>query len=67
MTWELYLDGQQVNLDSFGTFDADLPQAGVPGHDPNQEVITKLRSWDVLLEQPTPGAHTLRSVLIHYY
>lgn len=63
MTWELYLDGQQVDLNAFGTFDADLPQTGLPGHDANEEVITKLRSWDVVLEQPTPGAHTLRSVL----
>ena len=23
-TWELYLDGQQVDLDAFGTYDADL-------------------------------------------
>lgn len=62
-TWELYLDDQQVDLDAFGTFDADLPQTGLPGHDVNEEVITKLRSWDVVLEKPTPGAHTLRSVL----
>ena len=63
MTWELYLDGQQVDLNAFGTYDADLPQKGLPGHDPNEEVITKLRSWDVVLGNPTAGAHTLRSVL----
>jgi hypothetical protein len=63
MAWELYLDGQQVDLNVFGTFDADLPQTGLPGHDPNEEVITKLRSWDVVVENPTAGAHTLRSVL----
>jgi hypothetical protein len=63
MTWELYLDGRQVDLNAFGTFDADLPQTGLPGHDPNEEVITKLRSWDVVVENPTAGAHTLRSVL----
>jgi len=63
MTWELYLDGQQVDLNAFGTYDADLPQTGLPGHDPNEEVITKLRSWDVVVENPTAGAHTLRSVL----
>jgi len=61
--WELYLDGQAIDLNAFGTFDADLPQTGVPGHDPNEEVITKLRSWDVLLTNLKPGAHTLRSVL----
>lgn len=61
--WELYLDGQAIDLNAFGTFDADLPQTGVPGHDPNEEVITKLRSWDVLLTNLKPGVHTLRSVL----
>ena len=63
MTWELYLDDQQVDLAAFGTLDADLPQTGLPGHDPDEEVITKLRSWDVVLGSPTAGAHTLRSVL----
>ncbi len=63
MTWELYLDGQQVDLDAFGTYDADMPQTGLPGRDPGEEVITKLRSWDVVLVNPTAGAHTLRSVL----
>jgi hypothetical protein len=63
MTWELYLDGQQVDLNAFGTYDADMPQTGLPGHDPNEEVITKLRSWDVVLGSATAGAHTLRSVL----
>jgi hypothetical protein len=63
MAWELYLDGQQVDLEAFGTYDADLPQTGLPGHDADEEVITKLRSWDVVLVNPTLGAHTLRSVL----
>jgi hypothetical protein len=49
-------------LNTFGTFDADLPQTGMPGHDPNEEVITKLRSWDVLLTNLKPGTHVLRSV-----
>jgi hypothetical protein len=31
--------------------------------DPDEEVITKLRSWDVLLRNPAPGLHVLRSVL----
>jgi len=63
MTWELYLDGRQVDLPAFGTFDADLPQKGLPGHAADEEVITKLRSWDVVLVNPTAGAHILRSVL----
>jgi enterochelin esterase-like enzyme len=47
-TWELYLDGLPVNLPAFGTFDQ------------SQDVATILRSWDVLLENPLPGVHTLR-------
>jgi hypothetical protein len=55
MTWELYLDGQQVDLDAFGTFDADLPQTGLPGHETNEEVIT--RSVVHLSQQVNDGFH----------
>ena len=41
----------------------DLPQKGLPGQDPNKEVITKLRTWDVLLSNFSLREHTLRSVL----
>lgn len=64
MSWELYLDGQQVDLGAFGTYDDDLPQTGLPGHAAGEEVITKLRSYDVVLVNPTLGAHTLRSVMV---
>jgi hypothetical protein len=63
LTWELYLDGNQVDLDSFGYFDQDLPWTGVPGRNPDEEVIVKLRSWDVAVRNPAQGEHTLRSVL----
>jgi len=63
-TWALYLDGQQVDLDAFGTEEGDLPLSpGQPGYDPNKEVIAKLRGWNVVLVNPTAGAHTLRSVM----
>ena len=52
--WELYVDGRRVDLAAFGTFDADL-------EDPP---LTKLRGWDVRLEKPAAGPHTLRAVLI---
>jgi hypothetical protein len=51
--WELYLDGRRVDLAAFGTFDADL-----------EPPLAKLRGWDVLLEKPTAGSHTLRTVLV---
>ncbi|MBM3238720.1 hypothetical protein FJZ31_20710 [Candidatus Poribacteria bacterium] len=62
-TWELQtIDGQQLDLNAFGTYDADVPLTGLPGHDPNEEVIVKVRGWDVVLEKPTPGLHTLHIV-----
>jgi hypothetical protein len=51
--WELYVDGRRVNLTAFGPADAEL----------DQRPLTKLRSWNVLLETPTAGAHTLHVVL----
>jgi hypothetical protein len=63
MRWELYLDDLPIDLEAFGTFDANLPQTGLPGYGADEEVITKLRSYAVVLENLTPGAHTLRSVL----
>jgi hypothetical protein len=63
MTWELYLDDQAIDLDAFGAADFDLPRTGLPGREPDEEVVTKLRTWDVLLSNPTLGKHTLRSVL----
>lgn len=49
ITWELFLDDQQVNLPAFGTFDKDDDMGGP----------VKLRSWNVMLEQASPGKHTL--------
>jgi hypothetical protein len=63
MQWELFLDEKAVDLGAFGSYDADLPQGGLPGMQADQEVITKLRSFDVLVENLTLGQHSLRSVL----
>lgn len=52
-TWELYLDGQPLDLPAFGTADFDTPYAG----------IEKFRLWRVDLGNPTPGLHTLRYVI----
>lgn len=43
--------------------DIDLQQTGLPGYGAEEEVITKLRTWDVLLTDLEVGAHTPRSVL----
>lgn len=63
MDWGLTIDGQSVDLNTFGAVDVDLPQTGLPGHDPDEEVITKLRTWDVLLSGLAHGPHTLQSVM----
>jgi hypothetical protein len=63
MSWELYLDGKVVDLQAFGAIDADLPQTGLDKQDPDKEVITKLRTWDVTLSNLAVGAHSLRSIL----
>lgn len=54
-TWDMWIDGQHVNLKAFGTTDrtlANYPPAG--GKD------VTLREWSVTLVKPTPGRHTIR-------
>ncbi|HLO18126.1 MAG TPA: PHB depolymerase family esterase, partial [Anaerolineales bacterium] len=48
--WELYFDGNAVDLTAFGYFDIDLGEF-------------KLRSWKIALENLTPGEHKLRYVI----
>jgi hypothetical protein len=53
--WSMWIDGQPVSLDRFGTTDRTLykyPAAG--GKD------VTLREWSVVLSQPSPGRHTIR-------
>ena len=53
ITWELFLDGQPVNLPAFGTIDqVDNSNASV------------LRLWNVVLYQPTPGKHVLHYISV---
>jgi hypothetical protein len=54
--WQLYLDGQRVELAAFGTLpDRHYFESGV-----GEEVW--LREWGVTIVNPTPGRHTLRYV-----
>ena len=48
-TWTLILDDQLVNLPAFGTFDQKT-EDGI------------LRLWNVVIEHPKPGAHTLHYI-----
>lgn len=53
--WSMWIDGERVSLDEFGTTDRTLsnyPPAG--GKD------VTLREWSVTLAQPIPGRHTIR-------
>jgi len=50
--WKLFLDGNPVDLSAYGTFDQD---------DVFDDPV-KLRMWNVVLDQVTPGTHSLRYV-----
>lgn len=51
MSWQLYVDGQQVDLKAFGTVE-----------DPGEgDQALKSRSWDLALANPT-GQHTIRVI-----
>ena len=54
--WELILDNQAVNLVAFDTLDQDDDIDGP----------VKVRLWNLVLEQPTPGIHTLRYIFNEY-
>jgi hypothetical protein len=54
-TWELTLDDQPINLSAFGTLpDQNILEGG--------RALT-LRQWNVVLDNPIPGQHTLRYVI----
>jgi hypothetical protein len=53
--WDLWIDGQQVDLQAFGTADRWLLKYGPAG---NKDVV--LREWQVTLLRATTGRHTLR-------
>lgn len=56
--WELSIDDQPIDLQSFGTYDFVLPAMS---HDPSpiREVFVKFTAWDVVLTNLTPGEHTI--------
>jgi hypothetical protein len=53
--WSMWIDGERVSLDEFGTADRMLwAYAPAGGKD------VTLREWSVILAHPTPGRHTIR-------
>ena len=53
--WSMWIDGQRVSLDEFGTTDRTLYKYAPAG---GKDVT--LREWSVTLANPTPGRHTIR-------
>jgi hypothetical protein len=53
--WEMWIDGQHVNLAAFGTTDRTLAK-----YPPANGKDVTLREWSVTLVKPTPGRHTIR-------
>jgi pimeloyl-ACP methyl ester carboxylesterase len=53
MTWEWYLDGYQIDLESFEWFEYEYTAKGEN---------TKSRNWWVTLQNLSPGEHTLRQL-----
>jgi hypothetical protein len=48
--WQIFIDGQELDLTSFGTQDSDREEGG------------RVRVWQVWLENLTPGKHSVRFV-----
>ena len=53
MTWEWYLDGYQIDLESFEWFEYDFVAKGEHN---------KQRAWIITLKDLSPGEHTLRQL-----
>ncbi|MGE5251904.1 MAG: hypothetical protein ACM3QS_16995 [Bacteroidota bacterium] len=62
LDWELTLDGRPVDLHAFGTQVLVFP-AMTARPSPIREVFRRVKIWDVVLENPTPGLHTVRGSL----
>lgn len=60
--WELTIDGQPIDLKSFGTYSFALPAMS---HDPSpvREVFVHFTAWDVVLADLNPGQHTIHGLV----
>jgi hypothetical protein len=59
LTWELSIDDQAVDLESFGTYEYVMPALAM-NPSPVREVFQKVTAWNVVLTNLSPGEHTLR-------
>lgn len=60
-TWQLSLDGYPLDLEAFGVYTYVVPDLA-PSPSPIREVFRQNKAWDVVLVNPTVGAHTLRGM-----
>ena len=58
LVWELTIDDQAVDLESFGTFDYVMPSM-TKSPSPVREVFKKATAWNVVMTNLNPGEHTL--------
>jgi len=58
LTWELHVNGQPVDLEAFGIHNYVMPDLA-PRPSPVREIFGQMKAWDVVLTNPTPGAHVL--------
>jgi hypothetical protein len=59
LNWDMSLDGHPIDLKAFGVYEfvhPDFPSKPSPF----REVFKRLRVWDVVLINPTPGTHQLQ-------
>ena len=58
LIWELSIDDQAVDLESFGTFEYVMPGM-TKSPSPVREVFKKATAWNVVMTNLNPGEHTL--------
>jgi hypothetical protein len=56
--WELSIDGQEVDLESFGTFDYVVPTMS-KSPSSVREIFKRGTTWNIVLTNLQPGHHTL--------
>jgi hypothetical protein len=62
LAWELYFDGQLLDLNKFGICNYTLPTIA-PSPSPLREVFMKFVAWDIVLTDLQPGSHTLEAIV----
>ena len=58
LVWQLSMDAQEVDLESFGTFDYVVPGVSKTTS-PVREIFKRGTAWNIVLTDLKPGHHTL--------